>query len=49
MKSFAAALIASTAFAGRYTDIEHPCRIQHNERGPPKILKALEHVEDIPD
>merc|ERR1712176_246582 len=49
MRSFAAALIASTAFAGKYTSVEHPCRIRNPNRAPPRILKALEHVEDLPE
>jgi hypothetical protein len=49
MRSFAAALIASTAFAGKYTSVEHPCRIRNPDRAPPRILKALEHVEDLPE
>ena len=48
MRAFAATLIASTAIASRY--IERPCRIGNNDnRGPPNIRKALEHVADVPD
>ena len=49
MKTFAAALIAATAMAGRYTSIEHPCRIRNPNRAPPKILKALEPLADLPE
>ena len=49
MKTFAAAIIASTAFAGRYTSIEHPCRIQESVRGPPRVRQALEYLSDLPE
>ena len=45
MKTFAAAIIASTALA----IIEHPCRIRNPNRAPPKILQALEPLEDLPE
>ena len=46
MRTFATALIASTAIA-RY--IEHPCRIENSNRGPPHVREALEHLADLPE
>lgn len=48
MKTFATALIASTAIAGRYTSIENPCRIKDSIRGPPNVREPLLHISDVP-
>ena len=49
MRSFAVALIASTAIASKYGLIENPCRIRNPNRAEPKILKALEHLDELPE
>ena len=49
MRSFVVALIASTAAAGRYGLTGAPCRIRNPNRAEPRILSALEHLEDLPE
>ena len=49
MRSFAVALIASTAIAGRYGLIDNPCRIRNENRVPPRVHTELEILEDLPE
>ena len=51
MRTFACALIASTAIAGRYVSKEYPGRVftPEAERPTPVVIKALQHVDALPD
>ena len=49
MKTFAAAIIASTALAGRYVSPEFPGYIRNPNRAPEKITEVTERLETLPD